>query len=263
MSTLATHASKQTLLDITQNILRLLKDDEVNSISDTTRAYDVAKIVEDAYFEYVLSEDIPEHKALVQLGAVSDLTRPTLMRIPDGVSDLHSVQYDSRKVGETRVQYRTICYEMPVDFLRRVYSRNSTLSTVTTQTLLNPDGMPVYVYNDRAPQYWTTFDDYYLVFDSYDGTIEDTLQNSKSVAQGKRTPEFCLEDDFVMDLSLTAAKYVEKRATTLAFDVMKGAVPSQIARAEKKFKNRINNNKSSINESNPWGHTPSQFGRYR
>lgn len=262
MSASSQQATKKSLLDITQGILRLLKDDEVNSINDTTRAYDVAKIVEDAYYEYVLSEVIPEHEAIFQLEVLSDSEKPTITKLPQGVSKVHDIKYDKKKKVEDPSRFLSVCYEQPVEFLRRCYSRTNIGSNVQEQKLLNPDKMSVFVFTDRAPNYWTSFDDEYVIFDSYNSSVDDTIQNHKTSVMGVRTPDFCIEDSFEMDLSLQSAKYVEKRAAVLCFDVFKGYVPPQVARAEKKFKNRITNNRSNMHEpQHTWRCSPSKYGR--
>ena len=60
---------KYTLLDLTQAILRALGSDEVNSISDTTEALDVANIVKEAYYTIISEIDFREQSGLFHLDA--------------------------------------------------------------------------------------------------------------------------------------------------------------------------------------------------
>jgi hypothetical protein len=50
------------------------------------------------------------------------------------------------------------------------------------------------------PQYWTSFDDGVLVFDSYDSSLDSTLQTSKTLVLTTSLPDFEQTDDYIPDI---------------------------------------------------------------
>ena len=58
---------KSNLLQIVQSILSDMDSEDVNTISDTVEAQQVASVVEDTYFNIIAARDIPEHNKLIPL----------------------------------------------------------------------------------------------------------------------------------------------------------------------------------------------------
>src|SRR6266576_6262503 len=85
--------AEQTLLQIVQTILASLDSDEVNSISDTAESRQVAQIVQNKYFDICTRGGLPEHKILLQLSPSTDPTKPVLMFVPSGVSNIDWIKY--------------------------------------------------------------------------------------------------------------------------------------------------------------------------
>ena len=52
---------KRTLLSMVQSILSDMDSEDVNAISDSIEAQQVASVIEDTYFNLVSARDIPEH----------------------------------------------------------------------------------------------------------------------------------------------------------------------------------------------------------
>jgi hypothetical protein len=66
--------------------------------------------------------------------------------------------------------------------------------TVTTGTL---DTIDFRYRNDKAPEYYTSFDDRQIVFDSYDADVDSTLQKSKTICFGLKESSWTKSDAFV------------------------------------------------------------------
>lgn len=116
-----------TLLDMTQNILSALGSDEVNSISDTTEAMQVAQIIKNKYYDIVSRGELPEHFELFQLDPPLDSTNPVLMYIPDGISKLEYLKYFDTNTGiDTNTTQHGINTDLPVQ--TPVWFANSTTS---------------------------------------------------------------------------------------------------------------------------------------
>jgi hypothetical protein len=62
--------------------------------------------------------------------------------------------------------------------------------------------MDFLVKNDKMPEYYTTFDDKTIVFDSYNEETELFLVKNKTLCFGQVLPEFQLEDDYVPELDI-------------------------------------------------------------
>jgi len=82
-----------TLLQMTQNILSALDSDEVNSISDTVESMQVARIIQNKYYDLTTRGDLPEQQILLQLEASGDATKPVLMLVPATTSKIEWIKY--------------------------------------------------------------------------------------------------------------------------------------------------------------------------
>lgn len=188
--------AKRTLLELVQKVLNSINGDEVNSINDTVEALQVANIIEDVYFNIVTNTDIPEHADILELTALSDTDFPNYLKLPTGVSKVKVAKYDTST--DTRVRYSDISYVSPQEFLARTVMRDSTASNV--QVVTHASSVKLLILNDKHPDFWTSFDDEYLIFDSFNNSVDSTLQASKTLALGTTMPTFTLEDAFVPDL---------------------------------------------------------------
>jgi hypothetical protein len=107
----------------------------------------------------------------------------------------------------------------PEDFVCYVMDRDSSLDTV--ETVIDYNGTPLFVINNAAPTYWTTFDDEHLVFDSYDSAQDSILQSSKTQVFGYVEPEWQMENDFVPDMPNKAFSLLVAEAKSQAFIKLK------------------------------------------
>jgi hypothetical protein len=175
-----------------QNILSAMDSDEVNSIGDTIESLQVAEVLKETYFELFTNADIPEHRALVQLESVSDVNRPNYLKIPDSVRKILWVKYDDR--SEDKTNYKELIPLPPHSFFDYTASQAGQANTIEVVT---ENGIRLYVGSNRQPTYWTSFDDNYIITDSYDADIESTLQQSKSLAYVQKELSWQTEDDFI------------------------------------------------------------------
>lgn len=194
--------AKQTLLELVQQILSDIDGDEVNSINDTVEAEQVATIVKGAYNAIVSNSNWPHTRRAVALVPRSDSNFPTHMTIRESLKELISVRYNRAEVGETRKQYDELSYYTPDDFLRKTNYRNN--DNTNTDVIVDDSGIELLILNDKGPEFYTSFDDVNIVFDSYDSAVDSTLQQSKFQAQGYIIPDFNITDAFVPDLPADA-----------------------------------------------------------
>jgi len=211
--------AKMTLLEMTQDILSDMDSDEVNSINDSVESLQVAQIIKTTYYNIIDGRDYDFLYELFQLDASGTSSRPTHMKLPENIIDLKYIKYNCRTLTDTKDKYLKIKYLMPEDFMEVVDKRDSSKSNVTVVT--DPTGISINVMKDKAPEYFTSFDDENLVFDSYDSEIDSTLTNTKTQCHGKRSVAFTLSDSFTPDLPVQMFSYLLAEAKSTAFVTLK------------------------------------------
>jgi len=193
---------KLTMLTIVQKTMEALTLDEVNSISDSPDAEQIAQIAQDSAYDLLNQSDWPFTIRLEQLESIADATRPNFLRIPDEATRIDYIKYDNTDPEEAvdgvdLVKIENIEWLPPQQFLDLVQGRNSQLDEI--DMIENFNGVRMPIYNDRGPSYWTSFDDEYIVFDSVDLDIESTLQGNKSQCHMKWIQDITIADDFLLD----------------------------------------------------------------
>lgn len=97
--------AKLTLLQMTQSILNSMSSDEVNSISDSTESLQIANIIQDKYYDIQTRSNLPDDNQPFQLLASGDITKPTVMEVPAGVSRINWIKYyDANPADGTSLQ---------------------------------------------------------------------------------------------------------------------------------------------------------------
>lgn len=203
----------ETLLDIVQEILSDSDGDEVNSITDTEESEQCAKIVISTYQAMMSNSIWPHTRRLVQLVPYSDNTQPTHMSLDENIKELISIYYDKKQSTDTQKKYEEVKYKSPDDFLRYVHQRRSDDAAV--MTVVDPSGVELFIRNDQAPSYFTSFDDVTLVFDSYDSSVDSTLQSSKVQALAYIIPVLNLLDNAEPDLPIDAFSALKEQAKSV------------------------------------------------
>lgn len=210
--------AKRNLLGYVQNILSSMDADSVNSIGDTDEAMQIADIVEEAYFNLLDEFDFKYKNDLFTLHSSSNPNKPTHMRLPDNVQWIETIKYNVRREteGDITDRYRRISYVEPEEFLGWIQGRNPQDDFV--EKVEDFSGIELFIRNNKSPEYWTSFDDEWVVFDSWDKEKETTMQSSKTLCFGPKRPSFIKEDSFVPDLpeNLVSLLLVEAKSLAMA-----------------------------------------------
>lgn len=236
---------KMTLLDIVQEILSDMNSDNVNSISDTIEAQQVANIVRRTYFNMHNERVWPHRGQLFRLNSSTDNTKPTHMLMDEDVISIEWVRYNTRRLTDDHDIYENILYKHPEDFLDYVLARNNTDSNV--ETVIDYNGTPLFIRNDMAPTFFTTFDDEHLVFDSYDNTVDSILQHSKTQVYGYVEPDFTMSDSFVPDLPTKVFPLLVAEAKSTAFLKIKEVFSQKDEQAAGRQRSWLSREKRRIN----------------
>lgn len=272
---------KRTLLDLTQDILSALDSDEVNSIGDTTESLQVANIIKNTWWNIVSRSHLPEHMDMFRLDASTEMALPVLMLKPTNVTHIDWIKYFDESVQSTDgtsfihdlntditgqtppndtnpdLNYKTVQILPIVDFLTLVNRYNPYDDNVEDYTL---EGITLRYRNDRHPTHCGVLSDKYILFDSYDSTIEDTIQHSKTQAYGQIIPEFKMEDSFIPLLDDYQFPLLFNEAKSLAFFELKQMAHAKAEQESKRQWSSLQRDKALVDRPSYFDQLPN-FGR--
>lgn len=244
---------KMTLLDMTQNILSAMDSDNVNSISDTEESEQVAETIKDTYFAMIDEYHLPVKKEIFKLEA-TDVSTPTKMKIPEIVEKVLWIKYNRVSEVGGDAEYTDIIYLDPKSFLDKCNVRSESSSNVEMITDGDIDFM---ILNDTPPTYYTSFDDTYLIFDSYHSDLDANLQQSKSMGYGFSSSTWTHLDNAIPVLPINLFSLLLAESKSTCFLNLK-QMPNQ-KEEQKARRQRIALRKSKWN--NNGGITTPNYGR--
>ncbi len=243
----------KTVLEYTQACLSTMDSDNVDDIADTVEAGQVANLLKDTYYELINRQEWEFLNGPISLVAAVDVADRTRFTVANTLRHLKALWYNVSNSGGT--ERRKLHYLEPVDFLDRFSGAegdNKQLVSLGSQ-------LQFYVYTDRMPYFYTTFDDQSVHCEAVDLTIESTLQTQKVSAYGVAIPAFQVTNVFVPTLpehmipllqaSLNSAAHLYFKQQESAVDTARER--RQLARA------RMENSKVAARES----YYANQFGR--
>ena len=126
-----------------------MDSEDVNSISDSIEAEQVASVVRDVYLNMVSTRMIPEHQELMKLVSLSDSAKPTHFKVPDSAKRLDVIRYNVKSTSGT--EFREIDYIEPLTFL----TLNNEGDDVITVNDVN-GSTPILIRNDKMPNFYTS-----------------------------------------------------------------------------------------------------------
>jgi len=235
---------KSTLLEIVQSILSDMDAEEVTTLSDTVEATQIASVVQDTFYNIISGREIPEHRKLVNLTSLSSSVKPTHFTYPANLKGLTKISYNIT-VGATP-DWRTIKYVQPDYFLENMDETDLGVDTVS-------GGVRIYVGTTAMPSYYTSFDDYHIIMDSYVLLEEANLQASKTRAYITEFPTFSQTDAHVPDLDETLFPYLLAEAKSTCFSLFKSGTDPKIEQAARRLKSYIRNDLHKTKEANNKG----------
>lgn len=214
--------AEYTLLDYTQTILSAMDSETVNSYADTVESLQVASVIKTVYNDLQSRLDLPEHYTLFELTASTSSSQPVLMTRPTDVLTIEWIQYDKVADGDTDPVFTDIPFLSLDEFLKRMNGLHVSDDGVDSFDLTQGTDTITFIYrSDRAPTYFTTFDDRTIIFDSYDSDVDTTLQKTKTRCYGKKDQVFTMSDSFVPFLDRDLSTLLLNEAKVLAFAELK------------------------------------------
>lgn len=189
----------KTLLEVVQSTLSAINSDSVNTVGETIESEQVTLVAKEVFEEMSTYQTIPTFDTLTQLLGVSDTSRRTVMQLPLNATDIQYIRYKATYTNGTS-RFEEVRYCPPNEFLDRQLDLRVGEANVGENVL--PGNVRVPYRTDKRPEYWTTFDDKFLVFDAIDMDVQgdNTLHNDNSLVMAYIIPEFQMTDDFVIPL---------------------------------------------------------------
>ena len=212
-----------TLLEIIQRTLSSIKGEEVNSYDDTAESLVVRDIVKECFYNLIAGQDFPELKTLFELNASGDNNKPTLMTIPSDVLGVEWIKYNKIAVNETADVFDYVHYLPLKDFLERNHALDEDEAEVGSFTVTTgiSDSIDFFYRNDRAPMYYTSFDDETVIFDSYDSDVDTTLQKTKTLAYGLKSTTWSDTNNFVLPIDSQQFNILIKDVKAMAWEELR------------------------------------------
>lgn len=186
---------RYSLLQLVQKVLSSVDGDEVNSISDTTESLQIVHCAEIVYNDLITTADLPEQYDIFNLTASGNTSLPIVMYRPNGYETVDWIKY--KKTVDTETTWTLLKPILFDEFLARQDGLNPSDTGVDTLTLTsNGSTMEIRYYNDRDPDWYTTFNDNTILFSSFQSSVDTTLQSVKTLCYGQRSDLFLSVDSF-------------------------------------------------------------------
>lgn len=254
---------KYTNLEMVQEILSDMDSDEITAISDTTEAGQVVRCIRQSYYALIEDLDPPQHYVTFTLTAGGS-SAPTILLIPDTISKMMWVKYNKISLTDTSNNYEEVRFMPKHEFFDRMYLLDGSETNVGSFNYQSTGmNMPLFYRNDRAPTYYTSFDNAgTVIFDSIDTSVDSFLTADKNIAYGRKTITYDLDDDFVPDLEEPMFSRLLNEAKILAFAELKSVDHAIANRNAQRSRNRSPENKFRTRHMSDFDQLPN-FARRR
>jgi hypothetical protein len=252
----------KTLLDLVQEILSSIDGSEVNSYLDTTESIQIAKILENTYWDIVSTSSFPKLFSFYNLTPGNTTSQPTLMYLPDTSLTLTNLRYNHETLENPGAAYSLLTFVPMDEFFNRMYSLDPSASTTTTYTLSLPNGGTTKIHADNVstPTSYTSYDDKTIIFNSFDKRVDAFLQASKTMAYGEISPVWTVSDSFTPYLPEKQFTILRNEAKATAFAELKQTTNSDASRkarrgwiSSQKGQRKINNPRNNLDTTPNYG----------
>ena len=252
-----------TLIEMVQNILSSLESDSVDSITDTVEAEQVAETLKEVYFQMISNTIIPEHFELIQLTSAGG-TAKVFMELPDEVRRIEWLKYNKIASDGTDNEFGIVHYREPEDFMDLLLQRQSSDTHTVSATDPTSSIALDMIGDDSPPTYWTSFDDQYICFDSYDVAADASgLVGTKTLCWASVWPTWTVDDLFTPDMDNHLFPYLLAETKSLCFVNMKQTLNGKVEKQAKQQRFALQNDKFRTKASSKAGFESSgpDYGR--
>lgn len=236
---------KYTLLDLVQTISSSIDSDEVNSITDSVESQQIATIVRSEYFDMLEDNNLPEHFDMINLQASGTSDLPVVMYVPTDVAKVLWVKYNKATVDVPNINMGLLKYISLQDFFDRADQLSESEDNVELMELtINGSTIPLLYQTDKHPEFYTSFDDKTMLFDSLDVSVDSYLISNKTLAAAKMSIPFSMTDSFIPDLDETQFNQLLNAAKSTAWLELRQTQHPKAERAV--MRNKIRTQKTKV-----------------
>jgi hypothetical protein len=229
--------AKYTLLELTQAVLRSIKGEEISDIADTTESLAVVGIIKECYYNLISNTDFPELYVMFELTASGDNNLPVKMSIPSTIAAMEWVKYNWDEDDENP-NFVPVRYMELKDFIEMQNSLNLTEDNVSSMELTSGvDTITIKFRTDKMPEWYTSFDDNVLIFDSHLATLDTTLVKAKTLCYGLTEGAWTQSNSFTFSIDAQQYDTLLKEAKAMAWQELKSIENAAALRSARK--NRI------------------------
>lgn len=165
---------RYTLLQMIQEVAASLNADEITTLDESIEAVDIKRVVLQALESISTRREWYWRQHKLRAGTIPSAgSLRVVMNLPSDCDTIEEIKYQSSADVSSLLSYKPLTYLFPEEFLALVASRNPTDPNVDTIATL-PDSRPIYIYNNKAPQYYTQFAEGQIVCDSYNQDVDPT-----------------------------------------------------------------------------------------
>lgn len=239
-----------TVLDVVQKVLNDMGSFAVNSISDLEESLMISSILEDKYYQLMHQKDWPTKADYITLDSSGAGDGATTLSIPSTVEKIDHIKYN----------YVDQTYLEPEQFLA-LYMHDPDLTLESNQVDVDVAGGPmkITVLNDKDPQFYTSFDDELLVFDSYLSTTESKLVGTKALAFAYTIPTIVIDDTTPIPIPKKMESLLISEVKAASFKKLKQMVSEEDERDRRAQHSRLNKERKQLQDKDKTSR--SGFGR--
>lgn len=202
-----------------------MDSDEINSISDTPESLQVVQILKTVYDDIISRGDLTSNKTLFNLTSSTTNTQPVLMTKPTNIDRMEWLKYNSILNLETDPAWAEMKYLPVEDFINYTHRYNISETNVDSFNYVTDGFVFTFHYrNDQSPNYYTSFDDVTIIFDSFDNTVDSILQSNKTLAYGSKKTNWTDSDTFTPNLQPQQFALLLNEAKSLAWSELRQTV---------------------------------------
>jgi hypothetical protein len=239
-----------------------MDSDEVNSIGDTTESYQIALLLKDVFYDLAVDLKLSEHQGLVPLQTSSDVTKPLIITVPENVSKIFNIKYNVQSIIDLEPWYTDVAFVPLDEFIKRSNALSNSISSAVDVMSVTQNGCTYTFsyYNNKAPQWYTHLDTSTILFDSFDNTVDSTIQESKILTTGMQYPIFTVSDTFIPPIDASQFSYYRNKAMVRAFLNFKQTQHPEAQAEARRQKITLQSNRDRT-ESYPAIHNAPSYGR--
>lgn len=217
-----------TVLDVANKCLNDMNSFQVNSISDTEEALQVASIIEDKYYSMLETMDWPVDSDYLPLVSSAVDAGPTTLSIPVEVDKIDNLRYNSLSLK----------YRDPEVFLTTAFDPSNADNENMALVQFGPN-VQGYVLTNKDPEFFTTLNDELLICDSYNAETEDKLVASKSLALVYKHQVITIDDSTPIPITKKMEPYFLAEVKAACFKKIKQQVSDEDERDRRIQRSRL------------------------